>query len=135
MLRHFYLLGLSLLIYSCGKDSPAPVAEPDLKGRWNVESVVGFNYDANGQLLGQVMHPNQEDYYLVVTADSVHYHDIRNGNSWGRHGYTLKGQKPQLGRNQVTIFKLADHALTLRFKDVNHKPAAPYQEVEEYYTR
>ena len=126
------LLPLVLLTFSCSKDTPKPA--PELTGRWNAVSTTGFDYGADGQLLKQQTIPDQS-FYLVITADSIHYRDIRDNNSWGSAKYTRDGQEIRYGRAQATITELTEHALTLRFKDANRTPNNPYQEVEDHYTR
>lgn len=127
------LLSLTLLTAACQQETATP-ASPGLEGRWNAESVTAFNYSATGQLLSQDKQPDRS-FYLVLTRDSLYYRDIRDGNSWGKYPYTRQGNSLQYGRSQITITELTDHALTLRFKDPNQTPSAPYQEVEDHYTR
>lgn len=128
------LLSSLLLLASCGKDTPKPTAEPELLGRWNAESVTAYNYNATGQLLSQNKVPDRT-FYLLLTRDSIYYRDVRDGNSWGKYAYTRQGNSLQYGRSRITITELTNHALTLRFHDPNQMPAAPYQEIEDHYSR
>ncbi|RSK47949.1 hypothetical protein [Hymenobacter rigui] len=126
------LLSAALLLTSCGKDSPQP--EPQLQGRWHAVSNTAYNFSASGQLISQEETPDNS-YYLVITPDSMHYRDIRDGNSWGSNAYTRQGQEISYGRARATIIELTDHTLSLRFQDTGRTPGMPYQEVEDHYSR
>lgn len=129
---HLLLLGIATLAASCSKDTPKP--EPQLLGRWNAESTTGDDYSATGQLINQQTVPDKS-YYLVLTPDSLLYRNIRDDSNLGRYKYTRQGNELRFGRNEVTITKLTDHALSLRFKDSGRSPGMPYQELEDNYTR
>jgi hypothetical protein len=134
MLKHLLFLGTLLLLVACGKDTPKPAAEPELLGRWNADGFTAYNYSASGQLLNQNRMPDKS-YYMLITRDTVYYHDIRDGNPQGKEPYTRQGNSIRYPRANVTITELTDHALTLRYKDQNQTPGATYQEVEDHYTR
>lgn len=124
------LLSSVLLTTACDKEDP----EPTLLGRWNAESTTGYNYSASGQFLDEQTLVEKR-FYLLVTKDSLHYRDIRDGNSWGSAAYIRQGSTIRYGNAEATITELTDHSLTLRFKNLNKAPNTPYQEVADHYTR